>query len=271
MHAQQMTVDERSLGAFPFAAPTADMLMEAVAHAAHGSAQATGPTPWYIDAVPDGVAMRMIVRRWTEASSPDAVLARIAAGTALRAARLAVVGFGRRPVTAHGPEPGVVAVLRAGGRREPCPEETAMLDGQRRSGVPRRPDPVVPEVGLLPWLRRAAEREGAWARSTGPMPHVDVGPAWPDGRAVPEHPSGLLLGTDGLALHADVRLGQAIEAVRLTAAALGWWTRIAAAPADRDRLREALRGSARAVLGAHRRGATMAVLQLSPALAFVAA
>ncbi|GAY07373.1 hypothetical protein [Pseudonocardia sp. N23] len=248
---------------------TVDRLMEAVTSAARIAARPAGPTPWYVDPVSDGVAIRMTVRRWTEAPSAEAVLARVGCGTALRAASLAVVGLGRRPVTTVSSEPGVLAVLRAGEYREPCREEVAMLDGLQRFGVPRRLDPAVREAGLLPWLRRAAEREGVWARNAGRIDATGLGPAWSDGRAVPEHPSTLAMGADGPPPYADVRLGRAIEAVRLTAAALGWWTRIAAAPVDRSCLHDALGGSAGAVLGTAHRGTTLALLQVSPALAFV--
>lgn len=265
MHGQRTTVVDELV----VEPPTVDRLTEAVTAAARTAARPAGPTPWYIDPVPDGVAIRMTVRRWTEASAPEAVLARIGCGTALRAASLAAVGLGRRPMTTVSTEPGVIAVLRAGEYREPCREEAAMLDGLHRFGVPRRFDPAVPEAGVLPWLRRAAEREGVWARNAGRFDGTGLGPAWSDGRAVPENPSTVVIGADGPRPHADVRLGRAIEAVRLTAAALGWWTRIAAAPANRNRLHDALGGSAHAVLGTPYRGTTLALLEVTPALGFV--
>lgn len=246
-------------------------LLDEVDLAAHCAVQAAGPVPWCLDPVPDGVAIRLLVRRWTDSTSQDAVLARVACGTALQAASLAITGLGRRPVAAFSSEPGVLVVLRAGERREPRSEELAMLAGLRHCGVPRRLDPVVPEAGLLPWLRRAAERQGGWARRSGTGLDAGLGPAWPDSRLITDPSSTVVVGADGGPPYADVRLGRAIEAIRLTAAALGWWTRIAAAPADEQRLRAALRGSAaRAVLGEPHGGAALAVLELQPARPFLA-
>ncbi|MBN9110778.1 MAG: hypothetical protein J0I34_18610 [Pseudonocardia sp.] len=240
-------------------------LLDEVELAARCSAQAAGPIPWYLDPVPDGVAFRLLVRRWADSASKDAVLARIGCGTALQASSLAIAGLGRRPVTSFPTEPGVLAVLRVGERREPCSEELAMLAGLRHSGVPRRLEPPVPEAGLMPWLRRAAERQGGWARRSDTVLDEGVGPAWPDGRTVTGRPATMIVGADGGPPLAEVRLGRVIEAVRLTAAALGWWTRIAAAPADEDRLRRTLRGgTAQALLGAPRRGTALAVLELRP-------
>ncbi|MFR9802968.1 hypothetical protein ACL02T_11765 [Pseudonocardia sp. RS010] len=232
--------------------------------AARMAAAPEGSAPWFVSAVDDGVALRSVVRRWSHAEEPPARLTRVAAGAGLRAVRLAVAAQGRRPQVTHPGEEGLLAVVRPGEARPPRPLERALHGALRDHGRPRVAEgPSGPATRSM--LRRAAEMENAWLRRIGHpvVPGDELGPAWPgpldEGELRPA-PDFVLVGAAGRVPHADLRTGQAVEALRLTAALLGLRTAIVAAPADPAALRARLPDRARDVLeGA--RGNTVAVLE----------
>jgi hypothetical protein len=100
--------------------------LEPVLDAARAALRPPGPVRWVLDPRPDRVELRAVIRRWSTAVEPAARLAQVAAGTALRAARLAVAVQGREPLVSHPDQPGVLAVLRAGGVVAPRREELAL-------------------------------------------------------------------------------------------------------------------------------------------------
>ena len=198
--------------------------LEPVMDAARAALRPPGPVRWVLDPRPDRVELRAVIRRWSTAVEPTARLARVAAGTALRAARLAVAVQGREPLVSHPEQPGVLAVLHAGGVVAPRPEELA-LHAMLRHATDSAPVQVgnLDRTAVLRLLRRAAETEGAWLRALpeSPAPSATLGPCWydPDDVSWAEPASetfAAVIGAPGRPPAADLRAGQAVETVRLT-------------------------------------------------------
>ena len=113
-----------------------------------------------------------------------------------------------------------------------------MLRGVYAPQLFRRPS----RTAALQQLRRAAETEGGWLRVLDDVPGRSpaVGPCWddPDDAAWTGGGAGsgagtvaALIGAAGPVPAVDLRVGQALETVRLTATALGLAVRVLAAPA----------------------------------------
>jgi hypothetical protein len=216
-----------------------------------------GPRRWVADVRPDGVELRTIVRRWSSAPGPSARLARVACGTALRAARLAVAVQGRFPLVSHPEKPGVLAVVHAGGpvpaRHRDLLLHAVLVSGRSPASAVRPPTRSAAVLQLC----SAAESEKAWLRvlRTVPTAGAALGPCWHDLDADGPAAAGsgesfaAVVGSPGSGPLADLRLGQAVEAIRLTAAAMGLDMRVLAAPAavTSPDLRPHLHGSADAV------------------------
>jgi hypothetical protein len=208
-----------------------------VIEAARAALRPPGPVPWIAEPCGDRVDLRLRVRRWSTAVEPSARLARISCGTALRAARLAVAVQGRRPLVTHPGRLGLFAVLHAGEAESPRREEV-LLHAALRGGVALPLTPRPSRTAALQRLRRAAEAEGAWLRAlpTPPDPSRAPGPGWHDSGWTWAEFDGdsfaAVVGAAGPAPVADLRVGQAIEAVRLAGATLGLVVRVLAAPAD---------------------------------------
>ena len=208
-----------------------------VVEAAGASLSPPGPQRWILEPRTDRVELRTVVRRWATAPGAPARLARVACGTALRAARLAVAVQGRRPLVCRSERSGVLAVVHAGDPAEPGQAELLL-----HALLQRGPAPVpgrartVGQSAALQRLRQAAEVEGAWLRAlpTGSFAAVPQGPRWqyPDGPdPAPTAPVLLaVVGAPGRTPAADLRLGQALQMVGLTAAALGLDLQVLAAP-----------------------------------------
>ena len=201
--------------------------------AARAALRPPGPVRWILEPLLDRVELRTVVRRWATAAEPSARTARISSGCALRAARLAVAVQDRTPVVSHPDRPGLLAVLHAGSPAAPRSLDlllhAVMVQGGRPSwigaDVPGRP-------AALHRLRLAAESEGAWLRV---LPTVAAGPAlgrcWCDPSAATGDALTALVGAPGAPPAADLRLGQAVETVRLMGSAFGLDTQVLAAPA----------------------------------------
>jgi len=209
----------------------------AAVEAAREAVAPEGARDWFLDAVDGGLALHTVVRRWSQADEPSARLVRLACGTALYAARLAVAVHGRRPVVTSSTTPGVVAVLRAGASTAASPVQRAAYAALRRGG-PADVQAPPSAVAVLRYLRRAADSEGARLSEILLHPGPELGPRWP-GSAVSDsgftHPDAtptLLLGAPGRSPWAEVQTGQALEAVVLAAGAAGLQACVLAAPAD---------------------------------------
>jgi hypothetical protein len=210
--------------------------IEPVLAAARAAIRPPGPVRWIAEAVDDGIELRPIVRRWSIAAQPLAQLARIAGGAALRAARLAVAVQGRRHLVSYPEQTGVLAVLHAGGLVGPS-RRHLLVYGVLCDGV------LAPSVGppgrtaTVRWLRHVAEAEGTCLRVLEDVP-LAPGPSWGHshnaGRPTGSHSNAIvaLLGASGRPTAADLRLGQSLETIRLTAVALGLEAHVLPAPAQ---------------------------------------
>lgn len=212
------------------------LLTGPVVAAARAALQPPGARRWIVEARADCVEVRTVVRRWFTARDPSTQLAHIACGTALRAARLAVAVQGRRPLVSYPARPGPLAVLHPGPAARPRRDEVLLHRLLRREIAPawwraRLLDPAP----VLQRLRYAAEREGTWMRTLAGPPPTDLGSGWHD--AHERDASGdrrtilAVIGAPGGLPAADLRVGQAIEALRLTAMVLGLEMHVLAAPA----------------------------------------
>ncbi|MDX3660846.1 hypothetical protein PV646_26390 [Streptomyces sp. ID05-26A] len=159
-------------------------------------------------------------------SSPHSRETRLACGVALLNVRLALQGHGIRPLVTLLPGPSAhdaAAAIRLGGYQEPSPDVLALLHALRTN---RRTWTTFPE--LASWrglLSRAAEVERAWL-------HVRTG-------------AELVLCTFNQGAAAEIRAGQAMQRVVLTAGTVG----ISVHPAPHPMSLSALRADLRPCLG----------------------
>ncbi|MDT7704084.1 MAG: hypothetical protein QOJ30_6409 [Pseudonocardiales bacterium] len=246
----------------PSGRPGLALRVEPVIEAARGAPNPTGPVRWFIRAVEDGIELRTVVRRWSVADELSARTVRVSGGAALRNARLAVAVQGRRPLLTFPPEAGLLAVLRAGASAAPQGEERllyAVLSAGARETAGT--SPAAHDVAVRTLLRRAAEAEACWLRE---LPERPAGLArdstWPAAAVGPASRTGalvVLLGAEGPGPAADLRLGQALQSVRLTSMALGLRPEVRAAPVPVGVLPHSLRPRLPS-------GGSLAVLELSP-------
>lgn len=159
-------------------------------------------------------------------ASPHSRETRLACGVALLNVRLALQGHGIRPLVTLLPGPSAndaAAAIRLGGYQEPSPDVLALLHALRTN---RRTWTTFPE--LASWrglLSRAAEVERAWL-------HVRNG-------------AELVLCTFNQGAAAEIRAGQAMQRVVLTAGTVG----ITVFPAPHPVSLSALRADLRPCLG----------------------
>jgi hypothetical protein len=136
---------------------------------------------------------------------------------------------------------GLLAVLHAGDVAAPRREDAllhAVLRGAYAPQLFRAPEPYRGTTAAAP----RGQTEGAWLRVPDDVPGRSpaVGPCWddPDDAAWTGGGAGsgagtvaALIGAAGPVPAVDLRVGQALETVRLTATALGLAVRVLAAPA----------------------------------------
>ncbi len=155
-------------------------------------------------------------------TTPHSRETRLACGVALVNLRLALQGHGIRPLVTLLPGPSAndaAAAVRLGGYQEPSPDVLALLHALRTN---RRTWTTFPE--LASWrglLSRAAEVERAWL-------HVKSG-------------AELVLCTFNQGAAAEIRAGQAMQRVVLTAGTVGFAVRPAADSISLSALRADLR------------------------------
>lgn len=122
--------------------------------------------PWTFSIEPQAIELYAEPSRSPRIADPDGRELRVGCGAALFNLQLALLGHGIRPIVTILPDherPNLLAVVRAGGRREPTPVQRDLLRavGLRRTN--RRPFAATPVATPdLHVLRRAALDEGAW-------------------------------------------------------------------------------------------------------------
>lgn len=261
--------------ATPESRPVIDL--SAAASALAHAPSVHGTRPWRLVADGSGVALRIDSRQRLWATDPDARDLRLSCGAGLLTLRLAVAAQGLRTVVGLLPDPtrpGLVATLHPAGAVAPTPEEVALfavVPERRSSRAPVAGRPVSTAHRRL--LRRAAEVEGGWLHAVDdPDERQRVGELlsqahrhqWVDpgfraewrarigplagvvdhsGPARTDHdPAALLLvlGTAHDQPTAQVRAGQALQRVLLTATALGLASSVVSTATEVRTSREAL-------------------------------
>lgn len=195
-----------------------------LAFSAVGGSVLPGAGRWWVTGGSGGIELRAAIGAHLPLSVQRAT--RLAAGSALLAARLAVAVSGARPFTTLVPDsahPGLLAVLRSGNSAEPTQAERALF-GALVCPRTTRPDLPVRVTAALPLLRHAVNAEGAWVRS----------PQHPTDRArmaalVQEEASRggscgpllVVVGSHHGLPAGDLQAGQAVQRLLLTARTLG--------------------------------------------------
>jgi hypothetical protein len=198
---------------------------------------------WWVSAVGGCVKLRAATHIAC-LPAPAQRLTRIAAGTALLAARLAMAAAGVRSYTMLAPDahrPALLALLQPAAAAEPTPAERALYHAL---AWPEPPWPGRRVGPALPLLRRAADAEGAWLCTVcDPLDRSRI-------LAAASHESEpvsdsvlLMLGSPGGGPVGEIRVGLALRRVLLTAQALGLGGMVLAGPVElsEERLRD-LRG-----------------------------
>lgn len=184
-----------------------------------------GARPIWVSATGSVLEVRTHVSRDHAVLGPGLRQARIRAGAAVLDLRLVMAVRGRGPIVALLPDearPGLLAVLYRGAPAPPTPQDRA-LHAALRAGPARRSPPAAGPVRLV--LRRAAETEGCW------LFPVAEGPVLPRlARALTAEDAARLTTPGATAFvvggyrdraEAQVRAGQAMQRVLLTARGLG--------------------------------------------------
>lgn len=122
--------------------------------------------PWLFRLHPEVIELHADPRRRLPVVDPDDREQRIACGAALLTLRLALHGYGIRPIVTLFPDPArpdLVAAVRHGGSRPATPEQQRLLRAVPLRRTNRHPfTDATPTQQELYTLRRAALDEGAW-------------------------------------------------------------------------------------------------------------
>ena len=122
--------------------------------------------PWQFRVTPRAIELHADPRRSLVVADPDDRELRIACGAALFNLQLALHGHGIRPIVTILPDrarPGLLAVVRHGGTKDPTPEQQDLLRAVASRRTNRHPFTDAPvDTPSLQALRRAALDEGAW-------------------------------------------------------------------------------------------------------------
>ena len=202
-----------------------------VAACAATAPQFPDSTHWWAKVVRDGLELR--ATGGLLVTAPAGRLTRVAVGAALLAARLAMAVAGARPHTTLLPDPrrpALLAVLRPGGAAEPNRDERVL---HRALVCPEPLAPGRPVGPALPLLRRAADAERAWLRTVTDRADRNRLLAVLGREEEDSDPEAVLI---VLGSHSgpagEIRAGQALRRVLLTAQALGLHGDIVAGPVD---------------------------------------
>ncbi|WP_379584392.1 hypothetical protein [Pseudonocardia hispaniensis] len=202
-----------------------------------------GAVRWWVAGTKGGIELRAALSGTVPASVQRPT--RVAAGSGLLAARLAVAVAGYRPFTTVLPDhrrPGLLAVLRLGALGEPTPTERALFGALvRPAAAPAR----MAAAAAVPLLRRAVDTEGAWLRSSldpADRARMEAMLAEVGGDASPDAQL-LVVGSHHDLPAADLRAGLAVRRLLLCAAAFGLVGDVLAGPRELARRRRELPGA----------------------------
>ncbi|MDT0352856.1 nitroreductase family protein [Pseudonocardia charpentierae] len=237
--------------------------------------------PWRFHVTSRVIELYSVPERALPVADPDGREQRMACGAALFNLRLALHGHHVRPTVTFFPDrsrPGLLAVIRHGGTREPTPEQTRLLLAIPAQRFDRRPSgaTAVPR-NEQHGLRRAALDEGAWLHVVHDRPErallrtlvlraerlqtadpafraelatwsarsggvPDCLPAGADGQeSIEEEPLMALLTSHLTGTVAEIQVGQALQRVLLTATAAGLATTLLRQVVEVPHTREELR------------------------------
>ncbi|GLZ35349.1 hypothetical protein Lesp02_75360 [Lentzea sp. NBRC 105346] len=140
--------------------------VEAVLTAAALAPSVHNTQPWRFRVLPDRIELYADLERKLAATDPEARELRLSCGAALFNLRMALQGFGVRPLVTLVPgaeAPGALAIVRRGGTLVPDEEMRALLQAVPARRTNRRPfHEARVEVRQRRALVRAAERERSW-------------------------------------------------------------------------------------------------------------
>jgi hypothetical protein len=237
--------------------------------------------PWRFHVTSRVIELYAVPERALPVADPDGREQRMACGAALFNLRLALHGNHVRPTVTFFPDrsrPGLLAVIRHGGTKEPTPEQTRLLLAIPAQRFDRRPSGATAvSRNEQHGLRRAALDEGAWLHVVHDRPErallrtlvlraerlqtadpafraelatwsarsggaPDCFPAGAGGQEpIEEEPLMALLTSHLTGTVAEVQVGQALQRVLLTATAAGLATSLLRQVVEVPQTREELR------------------------------
>jgi hypothetical protein len=212
--------------------------VELLLRAARAAIAPPGELRWFARPVSDGLQFRSLVKDWVDGQVEPAREMRVACGAALCTARLALLVQGREPVVVHPPRAGLLAALSAGAVVEPRDRDRSLYRLVHHTGPPPTPPETVERFRAA--LRRAADVRHVWFRTVDAAAArllPDRGRPWPDRLEPAADEVVAVIGAPATDRIADLRVGEAVQHLRLVSATLGWDLRVLAGPVRRDRVR----------------------------------
>ena len=212
--------------------------VELLLRAARAAMSPPGGARWFARPVSDGLQFRSVVKDWVDEQSEPAREMRVSCGAALCAARVALLVQGWEPVVVHPYRPGLLASLTAGATGVPRDQERSLYRAVHR-GAPSGTVPVTPER-LRAALRRTSDIRHVWFRTVAaPIPRLrpELGRPWPTRLDATADGVVAVAGTPAADRIADLRVGEAVQHLRLVCLTLGWDLHVLAGPVRRDRIR----------------------------------
>ena len=206
------------------------MDVDALRDAAASALSPPGRRQWFVRPLTDGIEFRAVVKNWVDAPAEGARETRVACGAALCAARLCLAVQGWEPVVTPLGGTASLATLRVGAPAAPRREDRLLYRALHEDRF--EVAPVAADV-LRTVVRRAADVRRVWL-STVPGPVPAVGRVWGDGEDSAGEGVIAVIGAPATDRIADLRVGDAVQYLRLVAVTLGWDVRVLAGPVPRE-------------------------------------
>ncbi len=212
--------------------------VELLLRAVRAAMSPPGGVRWFARPVTDGLQFRSIVKDWVDGRAEPAREMRVSCGAAVCTARLALLVQGWEPAVVHPYRPGLLASLSAGATVVPRDLERS-LHRAVHHGTPTGTEPVTPER-LRAALRRTSDIRHAWFRTVAaPAPKLlpELGRPWLNGLEPTADGVVAAVGAPATDRIADLRVGEAVQHLRLVSLTFGWDLQVLAGPVRRDRIR----------------------------------